>query len=114
MFRQWGADVVNMTSVPEVVLAKEAGLCYASIAMATDYDCWKEHEEAVSVCVCVYSVCVYSVCVCVRQTMSGHIRSAWIGVHPVAPQPFSFPCHNRPQRAHEHMLNSRDRHMLRH
>ncbi|XP_029622257.1 S-methyl-5'-thioadenosine phosphorylase isoform X3 [Salmo trutta] len=49
MFRQWGADVINMTSVPEVVLAKEAGLCYASIAMATDYDCWKEHEEAVCV-----------------------------------------------------------------
>ncbi|XP_030643921.1 S-methyl-5'-thioadenosine phosphorylase isoform X2 [Chanos chanos] len=46
MFRQWGADVINMTTVPEVVLAKEAGLCYASIAMATDYDCWKEHEEA--------------------------------------------------------------------
>ncbi|TRY96797.1 hypothetical protein DNTS_031640 [Danionella cerebrum] len=47
MFRQWGADVINMTTVPEVVLAKEAGLCYASIAMATDYDCWKEHEEAI-------------------------------------------------------------------
>ncbi|KAJ8000776.1 hypothetical protein DPEC_G00183840 [Dallia pectoralis] len=51
MFRQWGADVINMTSVPEVVLAKEAGLCYASIAMATDYDCWKEHEEAHVGCV---------------------------------------------------------------
>ncbi|XP_038625618.1 S-methyl-5'-thioadenosine phosphorylase [Tachyglossus aculeatus] len=49
MFRNWGADVINMTTVPEVVLAKEAGICYASIAMATDYDCWKEHEEAVSV-----------------------------------------------------------------
>ncbi|EPQ20233.1 S-methyl-5'-thioadenosine phosphorylase [Myotis brandtii] len=49
MFRTWGADVINMTTVPEVVLAKEAGLCYASIAMATDYDCWKEHEEVVSV-----------------------------------------------------------------
>ncbi|GAB1288628.1 S-methyl-5'-thioadenosine phosphorylase [Apodemus speciosus] len=49
IFRTWGADVVNMTTVPEVVLAKEAGICYASIAMATDYDCWKEHEEAVSV-----------------------------------------------------------------
>ncbi|XP_053274753.1 S-methyl-5'-thioadenosine phosphorylase [Pleuronectes platessa] len=49
MFRQWGADVINMTTVPEVVLAKEAGMCYASIAMATDYDCWKEHEEAVCV-----------------------------------------------------------------
>ncbi|XP_036743563.1 S-methyl-5'-thioadenosine phosphorylase isoform X2 [Manis pentadactyla] len=49
MFRTWGADVINMTTVPEVVLAKEAGICYGSIAMATDYDCWKEHEEAVSV-----------------------------------------------------------------
>lgn len=48
MFQTWGADVINMTTVPEVVLAKEVGLCYASIAMATDYDCWKEHEEAVS------------------------------------------------------------------
>ena len=47
MFQTWGADVINMTTVPEVVLAKEAGICYASIAMATDYDCWKEHEEAV-------------------------------------------------------------------
>ncbi|XP_009992728.1 PREDICTED: S-methyl-5'-thioadenosine phosphorylase [Chaetura pelagica] len=49
MFRSWGADVINMTTVPEVILAKEAGMSYASIAMATDYDCWKEHEEAVSV-----------------------------------------------------------------
>lgn len=40
MFRQWGADVVNMTTVPEVALAKEAGLCYAAIAMATDFDSW--------------------------------------------------------------------------
>ncbi|KAB0391583.1 hypothetical protein E2I00_001984, partial [Balaenoptera physalus] len=45
MFQTWGADVINMTTVPEVILAKEAGICYASIAMATDYDCWKEHEE---------------------------------------------------------------------
>merc|ERR1719193_1731924 len=44
LFRQWGADVVNMTTVPEVVLAKEAGLSYAAIAMPTDYDCWKEGQ----------------------------------------------------------------------
>lgn len=49
MFRQWGAHVINMTTVPEVVLAAEAGLLYASVAMATDYDCWKESEEAVNV-----------------------------------------------------------------
>ncbi|KAG7167661.1 S-methyl-5'-thioadenosine phosphorylase-like [Homarus americanus] len=49
MFRLWGCDVINMTTAPEVVLARELGLCYAAVAMATDYDCWKEGEEAVSV-----------------------------------------------------------------
>lgn len=43
------ADVVNMTTVPEVVLAAEAGLCYCAIAMGTDYDCWKDTGEAVDV-----------------------------------------------------------------
>ncbi len=42
MFRSWSCDLVNMTTVPEVCLAKEAGLCYASIALPTDYDCWKD------------------------------------------------------------------------
>ncbi len=49
MFRSWGADVINMSTVPEVVLAREAGICYLSIAMSTDYDCWRESEESVSV-----------------------------------------------------------------
>ncbi|MCW4020694.1 MAG: S-methyl-5'-thioadenosine phosphorylase [Candidatus Bathyarchaeota archaeon] len=49
MFRQWGGDVINMSTVPEVVLAREAGLHYAAIAMPTDYDCWKMSEEAVDV-----------------------------------------------------------------
>lgn len=48
MFRQWGADVINMSTVPEVILAREAGICYQSIAMSTDYDCWKEDEESVT------------------------------------------------------------------
>ncbi len=43
MFRLLGADIINMSTVPEIVLAREAGMCYQSIAMATDYDCWKEH-----------------------------------------------------------------------
>eukprot|EP00093_Oithona_nana_P008551 08551.XXX_38666_37565_1 [CDS] Oithona nana genome sequencing. len=47
MFRAWGADVVNMTTCPEVVLAKELGISYAAIAMVTDYDCWKEDTQAV-------------------------------------------------------------------
>ena len=45
MFRSWGGDLINMTTVPEVVLAKEAGLSYASIAMVTDYDCWRDSSE---------------------------------------------------------------------
>ena len=48
MFRSWGADVINMSTVPEVVLANELGLPYQTIAMATDYDCWKEGEAAVT------------------------------------------------------------------
>ncbi len=42
MYKIWGADVINMSTVPEAVLAREAGLCYSAIAMSTDYDCWKD------------------------------------------------------------------------
>lgn len=49
MFKQWGGDLINMTTVPEVVLAKEAGLCYAAIAIATDYDCWRATGSKVCV-----------------------------------------------------------------
>ncbi len=48
LFRQWGADVINMSVAPEATLAKEAGLEYAAIAMSTDYDCWKEDEAPVT------------------------------------------------------------------
>jgi 5'-methylthioadenosine phosphorylase len=43
LYQMWGADVVGMTLVPECVLAREAELCYATTAMITDYDCWKDH-----------------------------------------------------------------------
>ena len=49
MFRMLGADVINMSTVPEVILARELGICYQSIAMSTDYDCWKEGEEPVTI-----------------------------------------------------------------
>ena len=49
LYRQWGCDVLGMTNLPEVKLAREAELPYASIAMVTDYDCWREETEAVSV-----------------------------------------------------------------
>jgi 5'-methylthioadenosine phosphorylase len=48
MFRMWGADIINMSIAPEAILANEAGIPYATIAMSTDYDCWKEDEEPVS------------------------------------------------------------------
>ena len=48
MFRIWGADVINMSIAPEAILANEAGIPYAAVAMSTDYDCWKEDEEPVS------------------------------------------------------------------
>jgi len=48
MFRLWGADVINMSTAPEAMLANEAGIPYAAVAMSTDYDCWKEDEPPVT------------------------------------------------------------------
>ncbi len=48
MFRIWGADIINMSLAPEVALANELGIPYATIAMSTDFDCWKEDEIPVS------------------------------------------------------------------
>src|SRR5262245_39408873 len=49
LYRQWGVSVIGMTNMPEVKLAREAELCYATIALVTDYDCWHETEEPVTV-----------------------------------------------------------------
>ncbi len=49
VYRNWGMDIIGMTALPEAKLAREAELCYATIACATDYDCWHESEESVSV-----------------------------------------------------------------
>jgi len=48
MFRAWGADIINMSIATETVLANEAGIPYAAVAMSTDYDCWKTGEESVT------------------------------------------------------------------
>jgi 5'-methylthioadenosine phosphorylase len=48
LYRSWGCAVVGMTNLPEAKLAREAELCYASVAMVTDYDCWHEGHEAVT------------------------------------------------------------------
>jgi len=49
LYRSWGATVIGMTAMPEARLAREAGLCYAMLAMVTDYDVWHDAEEDVSV-----------------------------------------------------------------
>jgi 5'-methylthioadenosine phosphorylase len=49
IYRQWGVDVIGMTNLPEAMLAREAEMCYATIALSTDYDCWHEAEEDVTV-----------------------------------------------------------------
>jgi 5'-methylthioadenosine phosphorylase len=49
LYRQWGVDVIGMTNLPEAKLAREAELCYATLALPTDYDCWHSSEESVTV-----------------------------------------------------------------
>lgn len=48
VYRSFGVDVIGMTNIPEAKLAREAGLCYSTMALATDYDCWHESEEDVT------------------------------------------------------------------
>jgi len=49
LYRSWGADIIGMTALPEAKLAREAEICYAIIACVTDYDCWHERHESVTV-----------------------------------------------------------------
>jgi len=49
LYRSWNADVIGMTNMTEARLAREAEMCYAALALVTDYDCWREKTESVSV-----------------------------------------------------------------
>ena len=49
VYRSWGMDVIGMTNLQEAKLAREAEICYATVAMVTDYDCWHEDHDAVTV-----------------------------------------------------------------
>ena len=49
IYRSWGMDVIGMTNLQEAKLAREAEICYATVAMVTDYDCWHPHHESVTV-----------------------------------------------------------------
>ena len=49
LYRSWGCDVIGMTNMPESKLAMEAGICYVSLSMVTDYDCWHKDHDSVTV-----------------------------------------------------------------
>jgi len=49
IYRQWGVDIIGMTNIPEARLAREAEICYGTVALATDYDCWHDGHDDVSV-----------------------------------------------------------------
>lgn len=49
LYRQWGMDIIGMTNIAEAKLAREAEICYVTLAAITDYDCWRESEEAVTI-----------------------------------------------------------------
>lgn len=56
LYRRWGLDIIGMTAMPEAQLAREAELCYAVLALATDYDVWHESEDEVSVALVVQNL----------------------------------------------------------
>ena len=57
LYRQWGVSVIGMTNLPEAKLAREAELCYATVALVTDYDCWHQSEEPVTVGAILATLC---------------------------------------------------------
>ena len=70
MYRQWKADVVGMTLVPECVLAREAEICYASISTVTDYDVWKDHPVCVDDIVEIMKSNIESVKLIIAETIA--------------------------------------------
>ncbi len=73
LYRSWGMDVIGMTNMPEAKLAREAEICYATVAMSTDYDCWHENEDDVNVASLLE---VMHANVVNAQAMLGHYFSA--------------------------------------
>lgn len=61
LFRAWGMDIIGMTTSPEAFLAREAGICYAVMAMVTDYDVWHDHEVSAASVTQIFSQNVHTV-----------------------------------------------------
>ncbi len=84
IYRQWGVDVIGMTNLQEARLAREAELCYATVAMATDYDCW--HASA-------GDVTVEAILEVMRKN-TAHAKELVRSVLPLLPATRSCPCQN--------------------
>jgi 5'-methylthioadenosine phosphorylase len=98
LYRQWGADVIGMTNMPEAKLAREAELCYASVAMVTDYDCWHEDHGAVDVAEVIATL----------KANSGHAK-ALVAALPSLLGPDRAPCPHGCDRALDHaIMTARD------
>lgn len=70
MYQKWGADIIGMTMVPEVVLAREAEICYTNISTVTDYDCWKDHNVCVDDIVSIMKTGIENVKKIVAETIA--------------------------------------------
>ena len=93
MYRGWGADVIGMTGMPEAKLAREAELCYASVAMVTDFDCWHPDHGAVDVATVIATL----------TANAGHARNL-IAVLPTLLGQERAPCPHGCDRALSHAL----------
>lgn len=74
LLRQWGATLVGMTNVPEAFLAREAQLAYATLAIATDYDCWREDPEEHAHMQTILAR--YAACLDQARALIGHLLAA--------------------------------------
>ena len=83
VYRSWGVDLVGMTNMSEAKLAREAQLPYATLGLATDYDCWHESEQAVDVTAVVARV----------KTMVGHAQAILLELGKHLPEPTASPAH---------------------
>jgi 5'-methylthioadenosine phosphorylase len=94
LYRSWHCDVIGMTNMPEAKLAREAELCYATVAMVTDYDCWHPEHDAVTVDMVVKTV----------QANAGHARALLKAAAPRTLLPPASACPRGCQTALEYAL----------
>lgn len=84
LYRSWGVDVIGMTNLPEARLAREAELPYATLALATDYDCWHQSHESVSV----------EAVIAVMKKNIATAKAVIKAVAPLVPDPSQCPARN--------------------